>query len=131
MVTTVLEYLLPSAKPLRDYIVTQEADGQRITTWNLPQPQPTETELAAVQASTEFQAWWQARADALAREARRTATEQAERRTLEESAQVAINRLDAIIAGESSMTAAQVRAAVVDIARITKRMVKIIARTES
>ncbi len=50
-----LKHLYPDADPFWDYRIRREPDGSEgIILWNLPQPQPTETEIAA--ASTAYEA---------------------------------------------------------------------------
>jgi hypothetical protein len=43
-----------------------------------------------------------------------------------QAATAALTRLDAIVAAEATMTAAQTRTAVVDVARITRRLVRLL-----
>jgi len=56
-VALVLTYLFPGSDPLRDWAVVDDGSGPRITTWNLPVPQPTQRDLETVFNSTDFQAW--------------------------------------------------------------------------
>lgn len=50
MVTPIdaLSVLFPDAAPLRDYSVSDDGKGAVISAWNLPDPQPTPEQLAAV-----------------------------------------------------------------------------------
>lgn len=43
-----LGVLVPSAEPLRDYLVYDDGTGQRLAEWHLPDPPPTAAQLAAV-----------------------------------------------------------------------------------
>ena len=47
MIALVLRHLYPEADPLRDYTVSDDGSGPRLTAWHLPTPQPTEAELNA------------------------------------------------------------------------------------
>ncbi len=38
-------YLYPQAKPLVDFMVSEDENGQRISLWNIDAPEPTEEEL--------------------------------------------------------------------------------------
>ena len=50
-IVNALAHLYPTAQPLVDYIVTNRNGIQAIAVWNLPQPQPTEAELAAAETA--------------------------------------------------------------------------------
>lgn len=45
----IIKHLYPNASPIIDFIVQDDSDGNGpyIASWNLPDPQPTETELQA------------------------------------------------------------------------------------
>lgn len=43
-----LSVLAPDAIPLRDYELADDGTGPRIAAWNLPEPQPTAEQIAAV-----------------------------------------------------------------------------------
>lgn len=69
-----LQYLLPDADPLRDYVLQDDGDGPYIAEWNLPSSQPTSEELAAAEP------------EALKSKAKRELTKAAQRH-LDQSAQ--------------------------------------------
>ena len=58
-IATVLRFKYPNSESLRDWIVQDNSDGKGpyIAVWNLPNPQPTKTELEAIWNSPEFQTW--------------------------------------------------------------------------
>lgn len=43
-----LATLYPTANPDTDYVIADTGSGPRIVTWNLPDPQPTAEQIAAV-----------------------------------------------------------------------------------
>lgn len=59
--TLALRHLYPQARMPEDIALSDDGAGPRLTTWNLPTPQPTEAELEA--ALPAAQAAAQARAD--------------------------------------------------------------------
>lgn len=54
-IALVIQHLYPTAKPLVDFWVRDDSDGNGpyIAAWNLPDPQPTQAELEAAWAAYE------------------------------------------------------------------------------
>ena len=64
-IVTVLQFRYPDSDPTRDWEVRDDGQGQFISVWNLPDPQPTEAELRVIWESKKFRAWNRLRLNAM------------------------------------------------------------------